>query len=95
MRAVLDRFADSSLRLHNVSMRNVLVRDVPDEVHAVLQRRAERQGQSLQQYLAGELRRLAERPSVDEVLERIGRHRGGRVGLEQAANDLAAERDSR
>ncbi|MHB1876742.1 MAG: FitA-like ribbon-helix-helix domain-containing protein, partial [Streptosporangiaceae bacterium] len=48
-------------------MPNLLVRDVPDEIHAALQRRAERRGQSLQQFLAGELRRLAERPSVEEV----------------------------
>lgn len=73
-------------------MPNVLVRDVPEDVHAALQRRAEQRGQSLQQYLAGELRRLAERPSVDEVLDRIERHTGGRVGLEQAADDLAEER---
>ncbi|HCU94416.1 MAG TPA: hypothetical protein DHU96_17530 [Actinobacteria bacterium] len=76
-------------------MPNLLVRDIPDDVHAALQRRAERRGQSLQQFLAGELRRLAERPSVDEVLERIERHRGGRVGLQQATDDLAAERDRR
>ena len=76
-------------------MPNVLVRDVPDDVHAALQRRAERRGQSLQQFLAGELRRLAERPGVDEVLERVERHRGGRVGLRQAADDLAAERERR
>ena len=54
-------------------MVNLLVRDVPDDVRAALQRRAERRGQSLQQFLSGELRRLAERPSVDEVLDRIGR----------------------
>jgi hypothetical protein len=76
-------------------MPNLLVRDVPDDVHAALQRRAERRGQSLQQYLAGELRRLAERPGVDEVLDRIERHHGGRVGLRQAADDLAAERERR
>jgi plasmid stability protein len=76
-------------------MPNLLVRDVPDDVHAALQRRAERRGQSLQQYLAGELRRLAERPGVDEVLDRIERHRGGRVGLRQAADDLVAERERR
>jgi plasmid stability protein len=51
-------------------MPNLLVRDVPDDVHAALQRRAERRGQSLQQFLTSELRRLAERPSVDEVLDR-------------------------
>ena len=73
-------------------MSNVLVRDIPEDVHAALQRRAELRGQSLQQYLAGELRRLAERPSIDEVLDRINRHRGGRVGLRQAVEDLAEER---
>ncbi|HYZ52273.1 MAG TPA: hypothetical protein VE733_02020 [Streptosporangiaceae bacterium] len=76
-------------------MTNLLVRDIPDDVHAALQRRAQQRGQSLQQFLASELRRLAERPSVDEVLERIERHNGGRVGLQQAADDLAAERGQR
>jgi hypothetical protein len=73
-------------------MPNVLVRDIPDDIHAALQRRAELRGQSLQQYLAGELRRLAERPGIGEVLDRIDRHRGGRVGLRQAAEDLAQDR---
>lgn len=76
-------------------MPNVLVRDVPDDVHAALQQRAERRGQSLQQYLAGELKRLVERPSLDEVLDRIERRRGGRIGLRQAAEDIADERTSR
>jgi plasmid stability protein len=74
-------------------MPNVLVRDVPENVHARLQARADERGQSLQQYLAGELRRLAERPSMDEVLARIAARKGGRVGLVQAVQDLAAERD--
>ncbi len=73
-------------------MPNVLVRGIPDDVHAALQRRAEQRGQSLQQYLAGELTRLAAKPSLQEVLERIERHRGGRVGLRQAAEDIAEER---
>jgi len=76
-------------------MPNILVRDLPDEVHAALQRRAERRGQSLQQYLAGELSRLAERPSLDEILDEIDRRQGGRVGLSQAVGDLAAERARR
>ena len=74
---------------------NVLVRDIPEAVHAALQRRAERRGQSLQQYLAGELRRLAERPSVEDVLDEVDRRRGGRVGFAQAVEDLAAERARR
>lgn len=76
-------------------MPNVLVRDIPEETHAALQRRAEQHGQSLQQYLAGELKRLAERPDLDEVLERVGRRRGGRVGLLQATKDLSDERARR
>jgi plasmid stability protein len=76
-------------------MPNVLVRDIPDEVHAALQRRAERAGQSLQQYLAAELKRLAEKPPLDEVLDRISRRRGGRIGLREASRDLTSERASR
>ncbi len=73
-------------------MANVLIRNVPDDLRAALQRRAEQRGQSLQQYLVSELQRLVERPSVDEVLNRIERHRGGRVGFRQAAADLQEER---
>jgi plasmid stability protein len=76
-------------------MPNLLVRDLPDDVHAALQRRAERRGQSLQQFLSGELRKLAERPSLDEVLDRIERRSGGQVGLRQAAEDLGEERSGR
>jgi len=73
-------------------MPNVLVRDVPESVHARLQARAEERGQSLQQFLAAELRRLAERPSLDEVLALIATRKGGRVGLDQAVRDIAADR---
>jgi plasmid stability protein len=73
-------------------MANVLIRDVPDEVHEALRDRAEREGQSLQQYLQAELARLAAQPSVAEVLDRIEARSGGAVGLQQAVDDLARER---
>jgi len=76
-------------------MPNILVRDIPDDVHAALQRRAERRGQSFQQYLASELTRLASQSSLDELFERVGRRRGGRVGLRTAVDDLDAERADR
>ena len=76
-------------------MPNVLVRDLPDDVHASLQRRAESAGQSLQQYLARELTRLASMPTMDDVLARISRRNGGRVGLERAVADLDEERGDR
>lgn len=76
-------------------MTNVLVRDLPDEVHERLAQKARASGQSLQQYLADQLTRLATTPTMDEVLGRIATRTGGRVGLEQAAKDLAAERERR
>jgi plasmid stability protein len=76
-------------------MPNVLVRDLPDDVHADLQQRAAAAGQSLQQYLTTELTRLARTPSMAEALARIDRRRGGRIGLTEAVEDLDAERRER
>lgn len=73
-------------------MTNVLVRDLPEETHRELLRRAEERGQSLQQYLAAELTRLAGSPTLEDVLRRVDTRRGGRVGLAQAAADLTDER---
>jgi antitoxin FitA len=73
-------------------MPNVLIRDLTDETHRELLRRAQERGQSLQQYLAGELTRLAVSPTLEDVLRRVDTRRGGRVGLAQAAADLADER---
>lgn len=76
-------------------MPNVLVRDLPDDVHAELARRAQARGQSLQQYLAAELTHLTGRPPLEEVLDRIAGRRGGRVGLVQAVEDRDTERGGR
>lgn len=73
-------------------MPNVLVRDLPDDVHRALQQRAMSAGQSLQQYLVAELTRLATRPTMSEVLARASALAGGRVGLAVAVDDLHAER---
>jgi hypothetical protein len=76
-------------------MPNVLVRGVPDDVHAALQRKAARRQQSLQQYLTAELRRLAERQEVCDLLDELETRVGGRVGLSRAVQDLGAERARR
>jgi len=73
-------------------MPNVLVRRLPDHVHGALQQRAEKQGQSLQQYLTNELTRLAEHLTPAELFERVGRHNGGKVGLQRAVADLEDDR---
>ena len=73
-------------------MTNVLIRDLTEETHRELLRRAQERGQSLQQFLAAELTRLAVSPTLEDVLRRIEARHGGRVGLAQAAADLADER---
>lgn len=75
-------------------MPNVLIRDVPDDVHAELIRRASDAGQSLQLYLRSELERLARTPTLDQVLARIDAYPGeGRVPLEDAVATIRAHRD--
>ena len=80
---------------HTVSMPNVLVRDVPDDVHTALQRKAQQRDQSLQQYLSAELRKLAARRSIDDVLDDVEAQRGGHVGFTTAVADLNEERSER
>lgn len=71
----------------------IQVRNVPDRVHAVLRARAAAAGMSLSDYLAAELKAIAGRPSLDEVLQRISHQ--GRVHLrESPAAAVRAERDA-
>lgn len=76
-------------------MANVLIRNVPEEVHRKLAQRARASGTSLQRYLSAELTRLAETPSLDEVIARIEQRSGGTVGLDQAVADLEEARGER
>lgn len=48
----------------------IQVRDVPDQLHRTLKSRAAREGTSLSDFLKKELTRSAERPTMQEWLER-------------------------
>jgi antitoxin FitA len=76
-------------------MPSIQIKDVPEDVHAVLRRRAALAGQSLQEYLQNRLREDAQTLTVAEVLERVEHRTGGRVGLKAAARAVRADRDSR
>lgn len=76
-------------------MPSIQIKNVPDEVHAVLRRRAAGAGQSLQEYLLAELTRATRTPTVAEVVERIGHRSGGRLSLRQAERDVREDRDGR
>jgi plasmid stability protein len=76
-------------------MPSVQIKNVPDDVHRVLRRRAAEAGQSLQEYLLARLTEDAARPTLDEVIRRAGDRAGGSVPLSEAARVLRAQRDAR
>lgn len=69
---------------------SVTVRNLPQDVHRELAARAARQGQSLQEYLHGELVRLAARPSIGQLVDRIEARKAATGTRIDAATILAA-----
>ncbi|MDQ3631237.1 MAG: hypothetical protein M3417_08250 [Actinomycetota bacterium] len=76
-------------------MPSVQIKNVPEDVHAVLRRRAAAAGQSLQSYLLARLVDEAETGSNRELFERIEKRRDGSVSLAHAAESVRADRDAR
>jgi plasmid stability protein len=70
------------------------VRNVPEDVHETLKRRAAESGMTLSSYVLRELNRLAARPTQEEVFRGAERH-GASFTLEAAAADIRALRDER
>lgn len=72
----------------------IQVRNVPEPLHRKLKSRAAAAGMSLSDYLLSEFRRVAERPTRDEMLERLSKR--ARVELpESPAAAVRAEREAR
>jgi len=71
----------------------IQIRNVPDALHRRLKSRAALEGMSLSDYLLGELRRVAERPTLAELRERLDRRpaTAPHVAPEQA---VRTERDA-
>ena len=49
----------------------IQLRNVPDDLHRVLKSRAALAGKSLSDYLIAEIRRYAERPTLEELRRRL------------------------
>jgi len=77
------------------SVPSIQVKDVPDDVHATLRRRAAAAGMSLQGYLLGRLVEDASTPTVEEVLDRAGGRAGGSATLARTARAVRADRSAR
>ena len=81
-------------RHHNAGMSvQITIRDVPDTVKDELAARAALQGKSMQEYLRAELERLAARPPVEKMLERI-RERKATAGTRLSPEEILAHRDA-
>jgi len=73
----------------------ITIRDVPEDVRDELATRAARERKSMQEYLKGELVRLAARPSLDTWLERVRDRKhmaDGRVSAKQILKHRDADR---
>lgn len=72
----------------------IQIRHVPDDLHRALKVRAAQLGLSLSDYLLSELRRIAERPTREELLQRIASRAPVRTRLD-SARAVRAERERR
>ena len=70
------------------------VRNVPDDLHAELRRRAAAAGVSLSDYVLRELQRVAERSTTAEVFARAAALRIP-LPMDEVVEDIRADRDSR
>lgn len=67
-------------------------RNVPDALHRRLKSRAALAGMSLSDYLLGEIRAVAERPTLDELRARLQSRPAASVSV-SPAEAVRAERD--
>ena len=72
----------------------IQLRHVPDALHRRLKARAALTGLSLSDFLVREVRKIAERPTTEEMLERL-RQREAYAGKLSPTEALRAERDAR
>lgn len=88
-------YALRMLESYTASMKNIQVKEVPDDVHRVWRQRAALEGMSLQEFLLRKLTAEARRPTAAELFERI-EHRGGiDMTGEEAAEFIREDRDAR
>lgn len=72
----------------------IQLRHVPDDLHRKLKARAALAGLPLSDYLLQEVRRVAERPTIGELRNRLA-HRSSFTPTVSPAKAVRAERDDR
>jgi plasmid stability protein len=74
--------------------RMIQIRHVPDALHRALKARAAQAGMTLSDYLLAEVRRIAERPSREELMERLAQRPSVKLRVRPAAA-VRAQRERR
>jgi antitoxin FitA len=72
----------------------IQIRNVPDALHRKLKSRAALAGMSLSDYLLSEIREMAERPTLEELRERLENRSEVKPSV-TPAQAVRAERDQR
>lgn len=72
----------------------IQIRNVPEMLHRRLKARAALAGMSLSDYLQAELRRVAERPTIEELRARLAQRAAANPAV-PPAEAVRAERDGR
>jgi len=70
----------------------IQIRNVPNEIHRSLKIRAAEEGMSLSDFLLKEVTHILNRPSVEEIIERI-KSRGSEKLTESSAKYVREERE--
>lgn len=70
-------------------MPHVQIRNVPPKLHRLMKMRAAAAGMSLSEYLLAELEELGEKPTTEELIERVRRRK--LVPLEPSAAEIIRE----
>jgi plasmid stability protein len=72
----------------------IQIRNVPDKMHRRIKVRAATAGMSMSEYLLREIEKIIERPSRDELLERVNKY--AELDLKPSPTELLRkDRDSR
>jgi len=71
----------------------IQIRNVPEDLHRILKVRAAQAGMTLSDYLLGEVRQVAARPTLQELVERLRRRKPVRGG-ESPAVAIRRHRDA-
>lgn len=72
----------------------IQLRNVPDTLHRTLKARAAMAGMSLSDYLLAEIKEIAERPTIEELRERLKKRKPVTAELD-TARLVREERDAR